>query len=86
MALPASRFANYVTNAAVTIADAKVLRRVVVNVGVAAGTVTITDAQSVAIAIIDAANPDIGRQYDIAVSGLITTLSDAALDVTVTYD
>lgn len=86
MGLPASRFKNYVTADTFTITDAKVLRRVVVNTGVAAGTITITDAAGNAIAIIDAANPDIGRQYDVMVNGLSVVTSDAALDVTVTYD
>lgn len=86
MGAPASQFKNYTTADTFTITDAKVLRRVVVNTGVAAGTVTVTDSASNAIAIIDAANPDIGRQYDVQVNGLIVITSDADLDVTVTYD
>lgn len=86
MGAPASSYRNIVSSGAVTIADANVLRRIVVNTGVAAGTVTVTDAESVAIAVIDAANPDIGRQYDCGVNGLIVNPSDDALDVTVTYD
>lgn len=86
MGAAASSFKNYVTADTFTIADATVLRRVVVNTGVAAGTVTVTDSASNAIAIIDAANPDVGRSYDVQVNGLIVITSDAALDVTVTYD
>lgn len=68
------------------LANATVLRRVVVNTGVAAATVTVTDSNDAAVATIDAANPDIGRVYDAMVDGLKITLSDADLDVTVIYD
>lgn len=84
---PASSYENYNTADTFTIPDARILRRVVVNTGVAGGTVTVNDGESNVIAVIDAANPDVGRQYDVVVrGGLEIVTSDAALDVTVTYD
>lgn len=86
MSAPASRFKNYTSAATNTISEARVLRRVVVNTGAAGATVTVTDSAQNAIAVIDAANPDIGRQYDVSVDGLRVVLSDDALDVTVSFD
>lgn len=85
MGLGSSSYKNIVDTTPVAI-DCRTLRRVVVNTGAAGGTVTVTDSAENGVAIIDAANPDIGRRYDAGVDGLIVTLSDAALDVTVTYD
>ena len=84
--LPASQWRNSVSAETTTILDAKVLRRIVINTGVAAGTVIVTDTAGTIIAVIDAAAPAIGYQYDIAVNGLSVITDDNALDVTITFD
>ncbi len=84
--LPASRWANSVSAETTTIADAKVLRRIIINTGVANGTVIVTDTAGATIAVIDAAATSVGYQYDIVVHGLSVVTDDNALDVTVTFD
>lgn len=87
MGAPASQYDNISgTNSQQTYSDARVLRRIVVNTGVAAATVTVVDGSDNAIAVIAADNPDIGRRYDIQVNGLKVTPSDSSLDVTVCFD
>jgi hypothetical protein len=86
MGSPHSSFKNYVAAAANAITGAKTLRRITVNTGVAASTVTVTDSATGAIAIIDSALSGTSWEYGCGVNGLIVTLSDAALDVTVIYD
>jgi len=82
---PASQWTNSVSAETITIADAKVLRRIIINTGVAAGTVTVTDTAGTAIGIIDAALSEIWS-FDLSVDGLSVVTSDNTLDVTVTYD
>ncbi len=62
------------------------LDRVVVNTGAASATVTL-QMEGSTFAIIDAANPDVGRVYDLLLpnTGLTVVVAQAP-DVTVLYD
>jgi len=83
----AHTYRNIVDTTAVALPDAKVLRRIVVNTGVAASTVTVTDTAENPIAIIASVVAANGNyDFDAQVNGLIVTASDAALDVTVIFD
>ena len=86
MGLPASQYVNTVSAETTTLANATVLRRIVVNTGVAAGTIVITETDGSTVALIDAAAVDTGRQYDVKVNGLVIVTDDNALDVTITFD
>lgn len=65
-----------------------VLHRAVVNTGAASAVVTLryADDNSV-IAVIDAANSDVGREYllDLGLRGLESVISGGSADVTITY-
>jgi hypothetical protein len=87
MSAASHTYRNIVDTTPVALADAKVLRRIVVNTGVAASTVTVTDTAENPIAIISSVVAANGNyDFDAQVNGLVVTASDAALDITVVYD
>ena len=87
MSAASHTYRNIVDDTPVALAGAKVLRRIVVNTGIAASTVTVTDSATNPIAIISSVVAANGNyDFDVQVNGLIVTASDAALDVTVIYD
>ena len=80
-------YRNIVDTTPLSLTGAKVLRRIVVNTGVAASTVTVTDTAENPIAIIASIVAGNGNyDFDAQVNGLVVTASDAALDVTVIFD
>ncbi len=85
MGLPASQYVNTVSAETTTLTGATVLRRIVVNTGVAAGTIVITETDGSIVALIDAAAVR-NDQYDVKVNGLVIVTDDNALDVTIAFD
>jgi hypothetical protein len=87
MSAGSHRYRNIADDTPLALADAKVLRRIVVNTGVASSTVTVTDTAENPIAIIASIVAGNGNyEFDVQVNGLVVTASDAALDVTVIFD
>lgn len=85
--MSAHTYRNVADDTPLALTGAKVLRRIVVNTGVAGSTVTVTDSATNPIAVISSIVAANGNyDFDVQVNGLIVTASDAALDITVVYD
>jgi len=66
--------------------EVRILHAVIVNKGATSGTVTVRLVDDTTIAVIDAANPDIGRRFDLAIAdGLEIVTVGTGIDVTVLW-
>lgn len=86
MSAPSHYYVNVTSDTAVPLADAKVLRKVIVGTLQAASTVTITETSTAKTITILGSEAVREIEFNIKVDGLIIALSDADSDVTVVYD
>lgn len=83
----ASRSVNLTGAGTYEFPQARVLRGVTVNTGVAAATVALAhmDSQATPIGLVAASDPSVDRAYDVKVRGLSIVVTGTP-DITVTFD